>query len=99
MNIMKRVAANDRVAIHQEGVKHHQSGDFASAFEYYTKAAELGDAEAHYLLSLLYGKGQVVEKGERKGLYHLEEGPLPVILRLGIFSHAMRRERVGLIEL
>ena len=55
MNIMKRVAANVRVAIHQEGVKHHQSGDFASAFEYYTKAAELGDAEAHYLLSLLYG--------------------------------------------
>jgi len=76
MNKMKRVAANDRVAIHQEGVKHHQSGDFESAFEYYTKAAELGDAMAHYDLSVLYQYGEHVEKDEKKEMYHLEEAAI-----------------------
>ena len=48
-------------------------GDHKTAFEYLIKAAELGDAKAHFLLSCLYHKGQGVEKDEKKEVYHSEE--------------------------
>jgi len=75
-NKMRRVAANDPMAIREIGVKHYSNGDYELAFEYLTKAAELGDALAHYLLSLFYRDGQGVEKDEKKGLYYLEEAAI-----------------------
>ena len=42
-NRMKRVEANDPVAISQIGAKRHNEGDYNGAFEYWTKAAGLGD--------------------------------------------------------
>src|SRR6056300_1352923 len=47
-NIMKRVKKNDPAAMCQMGKILDQEGDYKSAFEYYIKAAELGDADAHY---------------------------------------------------
>ena len=44
-----------------------------SAFEYLTRAAALGNAAAHYGLSILYEEGVGVEKDEKKELHHLEE--------------------------
>ena len=75
-NKMKRVEKNDPVAIREIGMKHGNNGDHELAFEYLTKAAELGDALAHYLLSLFYRDGQGVEKDEKKGLYYLEEAAI-----------------------
>eukprot|EP00984_Skeletonema_dohrnii_P021181 scaffold10510_cov84-Skeletonema_dohrnii-CCMP3373.AAC.15 len=76
-NKMRRVAANDPVAIREIGMKHGNiNGDYDLAFEYLTKAAELGDASAHYLLSLLYHDGLGVEKDEKKELYYLEEAAI-----------------------
>eukprot|EP00984_Skeletonema_dohrnii_P018508 scaffold8668_cov89-Skeletonema_dohrnii-CCMP3373.AAC.4 len=75
-NKMKRVAANDPVAIREIGVKHYSNGDYERAFDYLIKAAELGDASAHYDLSHLYRKGEGVEKDEKKGLYYLEEAAI-----------------------
>ena len=40
---MKRVEANDPVAICHEGGEQYAKGDYSSAFEYWTKAAGLGD--------------------------------------------------------
>ena len=71
-NKMKRVAANDPVALREMGKKHHSDGDYGSAFKFYTKAAELGDVEAHYHLSILYHNGQGVEKDKKKETYHEE---------------------------
>ena len=51
---MKRAEANDPVAIRQKGIEQYNKGDYSRAFEYWTKAAELGDVEAHYLLSVMY---------------------------------------------
>jgi tetratricopeptide (TPR) repeat protein len=75
-NVMKRIEANDPVAICQKGKKCHNKGDYSSAFEYYAKAAKLGNIEAHYHLSICYLLGHGVEKDEKKGVFHLEEASI-----------------------
>ena len=75
-NKMKRVAANDPFAMREMGKKHDSDGDYGSAFQYWTRAAKLGDVDAHYELSNLYHEGQGVEKDEKKETYHLEEAAI-----------------------
>ena len=72
MMLMKRIEKNDPFAMRQMGARRHVEGDYIGAFEYYTKAAELGDAKAHYNLSDMYHLGQGVEKDDKKQVYHLE---------------------------
>lgn len=45
---MRRVEANDPAAIRQMGGKFYFDGDYDKAFEYFTKAVELGDIDAHF---------------------------------------------------
>ncbi|KAK1734980.1 Sel1-like repeat family protein [Skeletonema marinoi] len=75
-NKMKRVEKNDPVAIREIGKKHYQKGEYQIAFEYLTKAADLGDASAHHHLSIMYQKGEGVEKDEKKELFHLVEAAI-----------------------
>ncbi len=75
-NLMKRVAANDPAALLQMGTKHAQREEYNVAFEYLTKAAEFGDADAHFNLSVMYKNGHGVEKDEKKRVYHLEEAAI-----------------------
>jgi TPR repeat protein len=75
-NIMKRIEANDPVAMRAQGVKCHNKGDYNSACEYFTKAAKLGDIEAHYTLACCYALGHGVEKDEKKGIFHNEEAAI-----------------------
>ena len=88
--VMKRIEANDPVALYEEGGKHLHKGDYESAFEYWTKAAEVGDVEAHYGLSILYQHGKGVDKDEGKEIHHLEEAV--------IGSHPVARYNLGCIE-
>jgi len=76
MMTMKRVAANDPVAIREIGAKLYEEGEYNGSFEYWTKAAELGNVDAHYNLSVLYREGEGVEKDEKKQTYHLEEAAI-----------------------
>jgi TPR repeat protein len=87
---MKRLQANDPPAIRKLGGSYYQKGDYRSAAEYFTKAAELGDVESHQLLSVAYHKGQGVEKDEKKELYHLE------VAAIGGHPHA--RHNLGAYE-
>ena len=48
----------------------------SKAFEYWTKAAKLEDAKAHYQLGIIYRKGEGVEKDEEKGIYHWEKAAI-----------------------
>ena len=74
---MERIKKNDPVAMWQMGTKHHGEGDYESAFEYWIKAAELGDAPAHYELSCLYREGGgCVKKDMKKFLHHAEEAAI-----------------------
>eukprot|EP00984_Skeletonema_dohrnii_P020459 scaffold9984_cov148-Skeletonema_dohrnii-CCMP3373.AAC.10 len=75
-NVMKRVAANDPAALSGMGRQYSKDGDYDVAFRYWTKAAEMGDVNAHYHLSLLYQEGKGVEEDEEKELYHLEEAAI-----------------------
>eukprot|EP00985_Skeletonema_marinoi_P023089 scaffold15102_cov73-Skeletonema_marinoi.AAC.1 len=73
---MKRIEANDPVAMTQSGREQYDKGDYSSAFEWYTKAAELGNVEAHYRLAGMYEHGEGVEKDEGMETYHLEEAAI-----------------------
>ena len=74
--IMKRIKANDPAAMRQEGLGKYYKGDFTGSFEYCSKAAEVGDADAHCQLSRLYNLGHGVEKDEKKEVHHLEEAAI-----------------------
>ena len=88
--VMKRVEANDAAAICNMGMESYMEGNHNSAFEYWTKAAALGDVLAHYQLSILYRDGQGVEKDKKKEIHHLEHAAI------GGFPSA--RHNLGAIE-
>ncbi len=46
--MMKRVKADDPAALREMGAERFEDGNYDAAFEYWTKAAELGNADAHY---------------------------------------------------
>ena len=71
--IMKRIEANDPVAMTHMARKCYDEGDYDTAFEYWNKAAELGDLIAHYQLGVIYREGEGVEKDEEKAVYHWEK--------------------------
>ena len=58
------------------GRKHFRDGDHKRAFEYLAKAADLGDAQSQYFLSLMYRGGLGVEKDEKMELYYAEEAAI-----------------------
>jgi len=74
--LMKRVKANDPVALSKMGTERLGVEDYDSAFEYLTKAAELGDLKAHSLLGRMYMNGEGVEEDEEKAVYHLEKAAI-----------------------
>ena len=87
---MKRVEANDPVAMCLHAVHEFNKRNYPSAFEYFSKAAELGDAEAHHKLSNMYLLGKGVEKDVGKHIYHLEEA--------AIGGHPEARYHLGFYE-
>jgi tetratricopeptide (TPR) repeat protein len=88
--LMKRVEKNDPFAMRHMGSMCRVEGDYKSAFEYWTKAAELVDANAHYNLSVMYRLGLAVEKDEKKEVYHLEVA--------AIGGHVSARHNLGSCE-
>jgi TPR repeat protein len=88
--LMKRIKANDPVAHYQMASKCQGEKDFNGAFEYYSKAAALGDVAAHYNLSISYYMGEGVEKDKKKEMHHLEEA--------SIGGHPKARWNLGCVE-
>jgi hypothetical protein len=74
--LMKRIEANDPVALCHGGLRRYNKGDCEKAIEYWRKAADLGDVHAHYQLSLLYQDGKGVEKDEKRELNHAEQAAI-----------------------
>ncbi len=73
---MKRVKANDPVAISYTGRECYVEGDHDIAVGYLTKAAELGDVDAHYQLGYMYWRGEGVEKDEEKAVHYWEKAAI-----------------------
>ncbi len=90
-HIMKRIKKNnDPAAMNQMGKQLYREGTYETALKYLAKAAELGNAEAHYVLSIMYDKGQGVEKDTEKEIYHLEQA--------AIGGHPTARHNLGYFE-
>ena len=88
---MKRIEANNPVAICQMGAIKCAEGDYESAFEHYSRAAALGDVMAHFQLSCLYREGKGVEKDEKRSLHHVEQA--------AIGGHPSARCNLGNVEM
>ena len=88
--MMKRVQANDPATLCQMGIICKKDGDHDGAFEYWTKAAELGDVEAHCRLGYMYMNEEGVEKDEEMKVYHLEKA--------AIGGHPIARHVLALTE-
>ena len=74
--MMERVKANDPAAMYQMGVDRYDEGDHDTAIEYWARASELGDINAHYQLADSYSKGEGVEKDEENAVYHYEKAAI-----------------------
>jgi Flp pilus assembly protein TadD len=74
--MMKRIKANDPVALSKMGVQCYNKGDYDEAVQHMTKAAEFGDLEAHFNLGLMYYKRRGVEKDEEKAVFHFEKAAI-----------------------
>ena len=73
---MKRIKANDPFALSHAAMQYWHQGIYSSAFEFWTKAAEFGDVDAHYHLASMYSEGKSVERDLKKEVYHLEEASI-----------------------
>ncbi len=89
-NLMKRVKANDPVALNHVGKMRRDEGEYEEAFQYFTKAAELGGIDAHNNLSNAYHLAEGVEKDMKKAVHHLEEA--------AIGGHPEARNNLGCYE-
>ena len=74
--LMKRIEVNDPVAMCFMGTTKYVEGNYKSACEYWTRAAALGDVEAHFQVSTLYREGKGVEKNEKLTLHHAEKAAI-----------------------
>ena len=74
--VMRRVEANDPLAMCNAGTRRYYEGDYKSAFEYLKRAAALGDADAHNRLSFLYLEGLGIEKDEKRSMHHAEKAAI-----------------------
>eukprot|EP00984_Skeletonema_dohrnii_P002813 scaffold963_cov103-Skeletonema_dohrnii-CCMP3373.AAC.3 len=94
-NLMKRIEASDREAMCEMGTRRCGEGDYNAAFDYWTRAAALGDIHAHFELSILYRDGEGVEKDDKKQLHHLEVaaigGDVSARNNLGLFEEKTGR--------
>ncbi len=89
-NTLKRVEMNDPVAMREYGLERYHKGDHIAAFDLWTKAAGLGEADAHFHLSIMYHRGDGVKKDKKKRIYHLEQA--------AIAGHPGARHNLGCIE-
>ena len=88
--VMDRVEANDPAAMFKLGILLMEKGEYGRAFEYCSKAASSGIAEAHAKLAYCYREGQGVERDEKKEAYHLEQAC--------IGGHPEARHNLGCVE-
>ena len=72
--VMKRVKKNDDpVATTEMGKRYYAENEYGKALKYFTKAAGMGDLEAHCCLGDSYRTGEGVEKDMKKAVYHWEK--------------------------
>ncbi len=74
--LKKRVKANDPAALCLLGGNYYKEGNHDDAFKYFSKAAKLGDLDAHYRSGFMYMDGGGVEKDVEKAVHHFEKAAI-----------------------
>ena len=74
--LRERAKKNDPVALCRVGKDYRDYGDYHRAFQYFSKAAEFGNAAAHFELGVLYTNGQGVQWSESKSVFHWEQAAI-----------------------
>ena len=82
-NVKKRAKKNDPVAMSEMGKRHCHEGDYKTGLQYYSKAAELGDANAHYQLSVCIAMARVLRRIQKRKFAIWKRQPSEVIPRRG----------------
>ena len=75
-NAKRMAAANDVLALQNLGTEHYKKKKYAKALKFLSRAAELGDAESNYYLSLAYRDGNGVEENKKKSISHLKQAAI-----------------------
>jgi len=80
----------------EEGARCCAEKDYKGALELWTKAAALGDADAHYQLSVMHCFDTSTERDVKKELYHMEEAAIRghLIARHNLGCHEGRNGRI-----
>ena len=78
------------VSMREVGNWHNEEGDHQAAFEYFSRAAELNDADGHMMLGNFYYDGNGVERNLSKAVSHFETS--------AIAGHPRARNNLGVIE-
>jgi TPR repeat protein len=90
-NITERIKKKCPVAMREMGKMYFNKGDYDTAFKYYTKAAELGDVDAHFHLSHMFHNGDGIENDTKKARHHAEQA--------AIAGHPTARYNLGAEEM
>jgi hypothetical protein len=72
----KRVKANDPAALCLFGGNYYKEGNYDDAFKYFSKAAKLGDLDAHYRSGFMYMDAKGTEKDVEKAVHHFEKAAI-----------------------
>lgn len=96
--IMERIKKHDPAAMTHMGKQLALKEEYDKALEYWTVAAELGDADAHCCLASLYDDGKVLRRTRKRQSTTGNRQRLVVILRLEHFLQFMSRTMAGLKE-
>ncbi|EJK74053.1 hypothetical protein THAOC_04294, partial [Thalassiosira oceanica] len=93
--LQKRVDKGDADAISYLGKQYYLAGlgltkDITRAIELWTEAAELGSAEAHFILGDKYYRGSAVSEDKPRGIRHW--------LQAAMMGHAICRHALGFAE-
>ena len=78
------------ISMCEVGLRLYKKGEFQAAFDYYSRAAALGNLEGHCMLAEMYFKGEGVEKDVSKAVHHTE------LAAMG--GHASARNNLGGFE-
>ena len=87
---MKRVWKNDPIAMCLIGIKCFNKKEYAKAFDFFTKAVEFGDVEAHLRVAGFYAMGLQVKQDDDKAMFFLEKA--------AIKGHPFARHQLAAME-
>ena len=85
----KQLASDDIKEFFQRGIQLYSKGDYAGAFPWFEKAAQLGDPQSQFILGNMYDFGESVSVNDEKAYYWYlkaaEQNHVDALFNVGVF--------------